>query len=48
MHINRRRIGDVRAALHENADFSLIAQSPLGGRNRAWAADCDRDDMARK
>jgi hypothetical protein len=33
MHINWRGIGHIWAALHENADLALIAQSLLGGSN---------------
>src|SRR6202030_3355812 len=48
MHIDRRRVGDVRAALHQNTDLALIAQSSLGGSNRARAADCNRHHVPRK
>jgi hypothetical protein len=33
MHINWSGIGDLWAALHEDADLALIAQSLLGGSN---------------
>ena len=48
VHIGRRRVGDVRAALHQNTDLALIAQSLLGGSNRARAADCNRHHVPRK
>ena len=48
MHVDRRRIGDLGVALHQDADLALLAHGLLRGRDRARPADRDRQDHAGK
>ena len=48
MHVDRRRIGDLRVALHENADLTLIAHGLLGRGDRLLPAKRHREHHAGK
>src|SRR5580704_9698787 len=39
MHVDWLRVDDITAALHEDADLSLLAHRLLGGADRARTAD---------
>ena len=39
MHVDRGRLGDLRVALHQNADLALLAHRLLRGRDRTRPAD---------
>ncbi len=44
VHVDRRRIVGLWVALHQDADFALLAHGLLGRRDRARATDRDRHD----
>jgi hypothetical protein len=48
MHIDRKWIGCVGIALHQNADWALVPYRLLCGCYRARATDCNRQHNARE
>jgi hypothetical protein len=48
MHVDRRRLGDIGGALHQDADLALVAHRLLRRRDRPLPAHADRQHQAGK